>query len=1158
MTHNLQNWEVFAKDPRTTVIPNDGVTEVGEPQTDQAWRVLRHELETFVCDGQYKLGLERILSTYLSNLSQGTQPAVWVSGFYGSGKSHLVRVLEYLWRDVTLPDGSSARSLVDLPADIQDLLRELTAAGKRSGGLWAAAGTLGASAGESVRLAVLGIIFKSAGLPERYQLGKFCLWLKQQGYFDAVKATVEAAGKNFYSELSHLYVSPVIASALLEVNPGFAADQRQAREFFRVQYPNVTDIGEDEMLSTMTDVLRLQSQGEGKLPCTLLILDELQQYIGENSDRPLQIQGIIQACSKRFGSQVLVIATGQSAIQGTVQLSKLKDRFMVRIELTDTDVEKVLRQVVLRKAPDKEPAVESALLEASGEIDRQLQGSRIAPSPVDRASLSADYPLLPTRRRFWEKALVAVDKAGSAGQLRTQLRIVHETLRSVADAPLGTVVPGDAIYEQLSADMLSGGVLPREIDQTIRELNDGTPDGALRSRLCALAFLVDQLPNDGIDATGLRPNAATFVDLLVKDLSGDGATLRGRVPQLLGELTETGTLMRTAEGDAPEYRMQTRESAEWDQAYRAARTRFQAAVVGFATKRTEVLRDAVKAELGRLAVTQGAHSKTARHTELSFASETPSVEQKLPLWVRDEWLVSEQTVRGDAAGAGEESPVVFIFLPKRKADDLKASLAGMKAAAEVLENRAHPTTPEGMTARNAMQNRFEGQQLQVKGIVAEIVANARVYQGGGTEVVLGSFKESVQSAVQSAATRLYRDFSDEDPKRWQTVIKRAREGSESPLAALSYQGDTKDHPVCSRVLAFVGNGRRGNEVRNHFTAPPFGWPKEAVEGSLLALLVADQLSAQFNGSPVTASSLDSGKLGQSDFRSVNVVISTVQRIGVRKLLTELGIAAKSNEEGVAAPQFVNALRELARRAGAEAPAPAAPNPSYLEDLSLQTGNELLMALYSDRERIGRDIAVWREDEKRIAARWGRWKMLERLLQYVDNVDNAEEIKGQAEAIRTQRRLLADPDPVPPLCNELSTQLREVFNGAYKRYQTAYYAAIKTLAETDVWQELPESEAATILAAHALREPKVPDVSTEEKLLAALSAHPLGSLETLVAALPTRVDAALTEANRFLEPKAVSLQFPKKTLKNAADADAYVSALKNEIMRHIDEGRPVIL
>src|SRR5690242_12229776 len=82
----LTNRMLFVKDPLTTTIPNDGVAKVGEPQSQQEWDVLRYELTSFVCEGEYRNGLDRILSTYLGHLGEPKQPAVWVSGFYGSGK----------------------------------------------------------------------------------------------------------------------------------------------------------------------------------------------------------------------------------------------------------------------------------------------------------------------------------------------------------------------------------------------------------------------------------------------------------------------------------------------------------------------------------------------------------------------------------------------------------------------------------------------------------------------------------------------------------------------------------------------------------------------------------------------------------------------------------------------------------------------------------------------------------------------------------------------------------------------------------------------------------------------------------------------------------------------------------------------------------------
>ncbi len=156
--------ELFTTNPKTLELLNNGVAFVKDVVTPEELKTLRFELKTFVCEGEYSKGLEKILRTYIGNLDRPEQPAVWVSGFYGSGKSHLGKILRYLWNDFEFPDDKArARGLTNLSTEVADLLKELTTAGKRLGGLHAASGTLRGELGDNVRLSVLNIIFKSVG-----------------------------------------------------------------------------------------------------------------------------------------------------------------------------------------------------------------------------------------------------------------------------------------------------------------------------------------------------------------------------------------------------------------------------------------------------------------------------------------------------------------------------------------------------------------------------------------------------------------------------------------------------------------------------------------------------------------------------------------------------------------------------------------------------------------------------------------------------------------------------------------------------------------------------------------------------------------------------------------------------------------------------------
>ncbi|MDQ3776716.1 MAG: BREX system P-loop protein BrxC [Pseudomonadota bacterium] len=736
----MKNRHLYQRDPSKITLLNNGVATMTDAHTDDERRTLRFELEHFVCEGEYQRGLVRILDSYVSNQGQPEQPAAWVSGFFGSGKSHLAKMLRFLWTDYTfLEDGASARGLARLPNDVQDMLKEISTLGKRRQGLHAAAGTLGAGAGDSVRLALVGIVFQSAGLPESLPQAQFCLWLKKNEIYDRVCAAIEGEGRDFRREMHDMYVSPLIAKALLAADPSFAANEKEAKAALRAQFPKPKDITTDQFVSALQDTLA----ADGHMPYTVIILDEVQQYIGDDTTRSYVVQEVVEACSKRFGDRLLFLGTGQTALSGTPALQRLQGRFTVNVELSDHDVETVTRRVVLAKRPDRVNDAKSTLETNAGELDRHLVGTKIGPRNEDKSVLVEDYPLLPVRRRFWEHTLRAVDRAGTAGQLRTQLRIVYDAIRRTAEDPVGTVVPGDFLFEEISANLLQSGVLLREVNETIIEQDDDTPDGYLKSRLCALVFLIRKLPREaGVDI-GVRATADALADLLVKDLAKDGSILRAHVPKLLDELVATGTLMRLDD----EYSLQTRESSEWEAEFRNRQTKLINDPTRMSGKRAQLLGAAVQDAVGSVKLLHG-KCKEPRKLALHFGAEPPQgTGHEIPVWIRNGWGADEKSVIADARAVGLDSPVIHVFVPKSRADALARVIAAQSAARDTLEYKGVPSTAEGIEARQGMETRLTEATNSLRTLVAEVIDGAKVFQGGGTE----RFESTLLAKVRETA-----------------------------------------------------------------------------------------------------------------------------------------------------------------------------------------------------------------------------------------------------------------------------------------------------------------------------------------------------------------------------------------------------------------------
>ena len=1137
----MTNRDLFAKDPLGWRILNEGVTSNNVTDVE----TLKYELSTFVCEGEYQVGLGRILEAFLSNLGKGDQSAVWVSGFYGSGKSHLVKVLRYLWTDTPFEDGTTPRSLAKLPNDIKEKLKELSTKAKQNKTkLEAAGGTLGAGVG-SVRLRLLGIVFNSLGIPENYSTAKLWIDLRKDGHLDEVLNSLLEAKKDPQYEFDHFYTSAALHKAYLKIRPD-AGSLENVKAMLRAQYPpNLTDISTLDMLKT----LRLALSKDGKnLPLTVVVLDEVQQFINQNAETAFVVQEAVEACSKQMDGRVLFVGTGQSALNETPSLQRLMGRFTIKVPLKDTDVQAVVRTVVLQKKDEKKGSLKQEIDSRSGEITRQLKDTRLATRNEDSDAYIPDYPLLPVRRRFWDSVLQHVDTTGTTAQMRTQLRVIHEACRSVAEKPVGSVIPADFLYQQLAPDLIQSGEIQKRFSEIIEEQKK-KPDGELRSRVCALIYLVNKLPRQADVDQGIRAHVDHLADLLCDDLKTGVSELRQKLPALLKDLVNEGVLMEVDQ----EFRLQTTEGASWEAEFRRRRSGALANEPQLASQRNLVLQAEIQNNLGSIKPVHG-KGKVSRKLSLHLGSAAPSKIDGLVVWVRDGYSESESSVMKDIQAKSQEDATIHVFIPKGA--DLRNALADKAAASETINFKGHPTTPDGVEAKKSIESRQGQAEEQVAQLARAVFRNARVYLSGGTEVQGETPKEAVTQATARVMDRLYPKFEVADHANWHLVHQKAKEGNAQALESIAYKGDVNRHPVAVEILNRVGGGIKGNDLVEDLGKSPFGWSSDAVVGTVVTLVVSGHLKAiGQQGKDLANSELDHKKVNQATLHKQHPVLTAMEMLRVKGLFTKAGQPATPGQESVQAVALVDKLKNLAASAGGEAPAPIAPKPPILEELSGLTGNDLLFKLFENHESLVKQIETWQATTKKLEPRLRAYQTTRQLLNHSRDLPEAAPFAQQLKAVEEARSLLDDPDPITGIQQGVTALLQQSLKTVDHSLSDTFQREREKLESNSIWKSLPETKRAEILSGQGLQAPTPVDPSAN--LLDTLSAGNLEVRKTRVAALPTRFQDALHRAIQEAEPKASKVHLPSATLKTSQEVDAWLEKAKASLLAGLEKG-PVIV
>jgi hypothetical protein len=1144
------NNEIFTRRPLDFEIPNDGVTNVDRPDDSNQWKVLEYELTSFVCEGEYEHGLQRILDSYIGHRGSMTQPAVWVSGFYGSGKSHLVRVLQHLWANTTFPNGASARGLTNLPPGIQEKLVELSTIGKRDGAdPWAAAGALDRS-GDSLNAVFLSIVLGSASLPTRVAPTQVALWLAGKEQLDVVRSHVEAAGGDFIEELSEYNLSSRLAEAILAVDPGFAHTAADVRKALRSQFPpDARSLTTGETIALLRKVLR--HVGGGVVPPTLIVLDEVQQYISGDGGRATEVQNLVESVSRELDGRVLLVATGQQELTADRTLQKIQDRFTVKVLLKNQDVDAVVRRVLLNKEPAQRPLLEKALAEVAGPISRQLVGSKIQHSAQDNKDLLEDYPLLPSRRRFWESVLRQAD-AGRAGQLRSQLRIVHDANRQVAPAPVGNVVGADFLYSAKNEDLNGAGLLLKETQRLIHEQGQKNP---LRGRILSLIHLISLLPTSGHADIGVRATPDHLVDLLVEDLAHEGESLRQAVPPLLEEMTEEGILQQ----DGDEYRLQTAAGRTWDEAFR--RHSVQLTDSEISTERDRLLREEVEKALPT-PVMQG-KAKVARKVAFHSNPSQPPVTDLVPVWLRSEWDdgITARQFEDQARGLGSDSPIVLVHLPRVQATSFAAALRNRMAAQGVLDQQGFPQDDEGKQARRSMESRLERARAQVRDHVRDILGNTSVTLGGGAAIAGTSLRARIENGAQSAATRLFSKFDVADDSRWSQVIDRIRKGSGTDaLKAVDYDGVPEQHPVVKEVLGRINAvGTPAAEVEKAVLSAPLGWPRDALMASIGVLLDNGLIRATINGSDANTSQvLAQTRLGTVHLRRESTVLKTSEKIAARSLLNKLGVSADNDTLVAAAAHAVTQLSQRAAATAGLAPLPDIAFPASIEVVLTTSGNDRVHALLAAKDEIMEFAERLETLGRRRGPRLETLATARSLADAAAGLESAAESRARLLAFETTRELLADTDQIGPIVGDLAAAVRDAVRNAAESLKATRQQAVEGLQQQSAWPALDTAKQQQLLADYNLAPEATPELGDPSAVLAAVQRRPFAAWEAALDAVPTRASKALEAAVRLTAPNAVTVTISTASLRSVDEVEPYLAELRERLTSAFAEHDTVVV
>ena len=827
---------MFQKDINRDI---NGVVKVA--QDDE--KSLHQELSEYIITKELRRHFRTFFDNYTKAIDQPTDKmGVWISGFFGSGKSHFLKMLSYLlanqevhgipaidyFKDKFDDPMMYAQAVKCVSIPTESILFNIDIEGPLNKDKTAVLRTFAK------------MFYNHCGFyGDDLKIAKLERFIDRQGKTEEFRQKFEEVNGGPWVETrdSFAFFEDDVVEVLQSV---LGMSEQAARNWFNGEETNELSIA--QLVSDIKEYV----DGKGDKFRLLFMVDEVGQYIGDDGDLMINLQSLVEELGAKCMGKVWVMVTSQEAIDSVVKIagddfSKIQGRFNTRLSLSSSSVDEVIKKRVLAKTEeadqllhmvyDKEQAVLKNLFVFNDSV-LDIKGF------ADGGEFAATFPFVPYQFIIIQKVLAEIRKHGNSGKHlsggeRSMLSGFQEAAQKVQEKDENALLPFYLFYDTVHTFLESA--IRRVIDrcQNAADNHDGIePQDVAVLKLLYLVRYIDDI----------KANIDNIATLMVDDIRTDKIALRASVTASLERLQSQNYVSRN--GDT--YAFLTDEEQD----------------VAVDIKNTVVDSNQITQSIAQTVFGEIYPAKKFKHGRYDFAydqyidetlngSASGGIRLRIITVASDHYKDSDQQLIMESQVNNEAIVVLSGDTPYY--DELEQAMKIRKYVKQKNVSQLPETIQDIIRKRQQQARHLED---RAKGYLEKAIVDAKVVVHGEIMAIkAGSAKDKLDAALSGLVESVYSKLN---------MVNHFVESDADILAILNGSADADLSLVGSGAnnedalneisqwleLKSVGPTISMGDVQRRYQAIPYGW-KEIDIAALIARLIAQQkISIKYGGAVV--------------------------------------------------------------------------------------------------------------------------------------------------------------------------------------------------------------------------------------------------------------------------------------------------------------------